>query len=138
MRFALATVPAKATVHEKEGTGTMGVRRFEPRENESPESGQYIKVPTWLVVLLVSVLGGLFANFGASVWFAASMRSEMNALQVAVSGQNTTSLQSQIDSLRHDLKADNDSLKDDVKANEVRIENLRIKLAEHGYVVPVK
>ena len=97
----------------------MRPRRYE--ETEVPEAQQYIRVPTWLIVLLSGILMALVGNFATAVWFAASIREELTSLKTTVEGQGSTSIQNQINEMRLEIKA-----------NEERENDTRLRLAGKG------
>ena len=89
------------------------------------ERNEYLKVPVWLIVLLVGILISLVGSIGTTVYSIAMMRADINALQQTVSGQSQSSVENRM--LRLEQKEDID-----YKTNEERINDLRIKQAARG------
>lgn len=96
---------------------------------------EYLKVPVWVIALLATILMALVGQIASSVWFAASIRAEITELHKAVEGETATSLQSQINQLKVEQKADTSRMELELRGEEERENNTRLHLASKGIMI---
>lgn len=120
MNFA-SSVAVPIMVREREARAR---RATDSSETQVVERKEYIRVPVWLIGILVGLFLALIGDVVSTVWFAATIRSDIDKLSLTMNGTASTSLQSQINELRQD-----------VKTNEERENDTRLRLAAKGIIV---
>lgn len=90
-------------------------------EQEMPEREGYLRVPVWVIVLLITIAGGLILNGAATVYWAATFKQSFNDFKEETYKQKTEHLEQEIQ-----------RLKNDVDLLTERQNDTRLRMAEKG------
>src|SRR5215469_5629186 len=135
MQFALAV---GKKVHESKLIPTMKAngedKAMSPKryEEESSEPQSYVRVPVWMIVMMSTILITLIGTIISTIWFAATIRSDVSNLNKTIDGQASTSIQSQINELRKEIHDNDEKVFMLEEANKERINQIRLELAKIG------
>lgn len=92
----------------------------------------YLRVPVWVVVLLITIAGGLILNGAATVYWAATFRQSFSDFKEETYKQKTEHLEAEIQRLQSALQAHAAQHKADIELLTERQNDTRLKMAERG------
>lgn len=100
--------------------------------NEMGEREGYLRVPVWVVVLLITIAGGLILNGAATVYWAATFKQSFSDFKEETYKQKTEHLEAEITRLQSAIKAHEEIHRSDIELLTERQNDTRLKLAEKG------
>lgn len=92
----------------------------------------YLRVPIWVIVLLITIAGGLILNGAATVYWAATFKQSFSDFKDETYKQKTEHLEDEITRLQIQLKAEQDRRQADVDLLTERQNDTRLRLAGKG------
>lgn len=101
-------------------------------QEEMSEREGYLRVPVWVVVLLITIAGGLLLNAGGTVYWAATFKQSFSDFKEETYKQKTEHMEAEILRLQNQLKAEEMQRKADMELLTERQNDTRLKMAEKG------
>ena len=92
----------------------------------------YLRVPVWVVVLLITIAGGLILNGAATVYWAATFKQSFSDFKEETYKQKTEHLEAEIQRLQGALKTHEEIHRSDIELLTERQNDTRLKMAEKG------
>ena len=92
----------------------------------------YLRVPVWVVVLLITIAGGLILNGAATVYWAATFKQSFSDFKEETYKQKTEHLEQEIDRLQTAIRTHEAVHRADIELLTERQNDTRLKLAEKG------
>ena len=92
----------------------------------------YLRVPVWVIVLLITIAGGLILNGAATVYWAATFKQSFSDFKEETYKQKTEHLEEEISQLQTALRAHEAQHRADIELLTERQNDTRLKMAERG------
>ena len=100
-----------------------------------PEPQGFLRVPVWVIVLLVTIAGGLMLNGAATVYWAATFKQSFQDFKEDTYKQKTEHLEAEISRLQLLIKREEEQRKLDVDTLTERENDTRLRLAGRGFLI---
>lgn len=92
----------------------------------------YLRVPVWVIVLLITIAGGLILNGAATVYWAATFKQSFSDFKEETYKQKTEHLEAEIRRIQLQLQTEQDQRHADVELLTERQNDTRLRLAGKG------
>lgn len=129
LRIPVLMPPADSAEYIEQPARTNGRARA---TQKMAEREGYLRVPVWVVVLLITIAGGLILNGAATVYWAATFKQSFSDFKEETYKQKTEHLEAEILRLQNALRSEEAQRKADIELLTERQNDTRLKMAEKG------